>query len=223
MSSTLDIIQQLISLLKAYEKEEKKITLNGFVSFLARNQKPTPQSSKVSSATSLMESYGNTGASIAFHLTRLNKYAKYYVKEVFDGFALINGDDFGFLAALIEHESMSKTDLIVYNVHEVPSGMEVIKRLLKKGLIKEDISSKDRRIRLLSATDLGKNTFFQATQRMQQVAKIIPGDLNDQEQESLLELIKRLDCYHEDIYKSQKEKSLKSILSSSSSKTNELN
>ena len=163
------------------------------------------------SATALLTSYDDPRTLLAFHVNRLGKYAKYYIKDALKGTELVTADDFGFLASLVEKGEMSKSSLITYNVHEVPSGMEVIKRLLQRGLIKERVDPEDRRMKLLSVTDRGMQQFFLLTQRMQRVASIVGGKLSEDELVHLNELLGRLDHFHERIYQDQKDYDLETI------------
>ncbi len=220
MDKRLELISKILPHIDGFMDQQSDGSFHDFLAYLSE-QKVQPEGvtkkteaiqDDSSSATSLMQAYQDHGASLAFHLNRLGKYAKYYVKEGFKETALLNADDLGFLASVMEHESISKTALIAYNVHEVPSGMEVIRRLVRKGLLQERVNKDDRRVKMISATEAGKMAFFQAIQCMRPIGRLICGKLSEEELQVLNELLARLDHFHEDIYRSQKAYDLEQIL-----------
>lgn len=201
MNDTLKLIETLGPYLAEYVNSGKPIDAKSFAAFL--QEQHWEKEALTSESINLIHGYNQNGVTIAFHLNRLNKYAKYYIKEALKDSDLLNADDFGFLATVIERQPISKSEVIAFNVHEVPSGMEVIKRLLKNGLIREEIDLNDRRIKMLFATELGMGTLFQTTAKLQKVAKIVVGKLSEDEQRTLIELMQRLDHFHEDIYQNE--------------------
>jgi DNA-binding MarR family transcriptional regulator len=221
MDRRLELIKQLLPQVDAFVKADAQGGVDDFIAYLHEMKELKPDRSAAkrtveeeneASAIALMNSYQDHGASLAFHLNRLGKYAKYYVKEGFKGTALINADDFGFLASVMEHKEISKSALIAYNVHEIPSGMEVIRRLIKKGLLQERVNKDDRRVKMISATELGQATFFEAMQRMRPIAQLVCGKLSDSELEQLNALLGRLDHFHEQIYLTQKDENIAQII-----------
>lgn len=218
MDPRLNLLTALMPLIDSFCEEQKDQGLSGFASYLQsyaempgkHRSEEDPTTDR--SAIELMDTYDDQGASLAFHLNRLGKYAKYYVKEGFKGTELLNADDFGFLATVVERGEVSKSALIIYNVHEVPSGMEVIKRLLKKDLLQERVDREDRRVKMISATEKGRAVFFDAIQRMQPIARLVCGKLSEQEVRALNMLLSKLDHFHEHIYKTEKDYNIERIL-----------
>ena len=210
MNSAVNLIEKLLPLIQEFTANEREASLNDFANFLASKTKEIPTAKD--SPIALFESYGNQEASIAFHLNRLGKYAKYYVKDAFKNLELINADDFGFLAAILERPNINKSELISFNAHEVPSGMEVIKRLIKNELIHEKTKLDDRRIKVLNLTEKGRNTFFRATVQMEKVAKIVTSQLSEDEKMLLKNILNKLDKFHENIYFTEKDYDIDNIL-----------
>jgi MarR family transcriptional regulator, lower aerobic nicotinate degradation pathway regulator len=210
MNSAVNLIENLLPLIEEFTANKREASVSDFTNFLTSKTKET--SSVKDSPIALFESYGNQEASIAFHLNRLGKYAKYYVKDAFKNLELINADDFGFLAAILERPDINKSELISFNAHEVPSGMEVIKRLIKNGLIHEKTKLDDRRIKVLNLTEKGRSTFFQATVQMEKVAKIVTSQLSDAEKMALMNILNKLDKFHENIYFAEKDYDIDNIL-----------
>lgn len=63
--------------------------------------------------------------------------------------------DYQYLYILKEHGEMSKSELITANFMEMSSGIEVVKRLLKKGWINESPHPRDQRAKLIGLTAEG--------------------------------------------------------------------
>lgn len=211
MNPEFEFLEQLLPKLDHYLKTTKSPSLEAFGEYLTQEKTPIQSSSSHHSAFDIMDKHADVNASISFHLSRLGKYAKYYVKEAFKELDLISGDDFGFLATVVEVGPISKTDLIKYNVHEVPSGMEIIKRLTKKGLFIEKVDLNDRRTKVVSITDKGLQLFLRATSALPLVGKLVAAKLDEIEKSHLLALLKRLDQFHETIYQEEKKYDLQSL------------
>lgn len=204
MNAELEILGQLLPKLDAYLKTTKSPSIQEFESYLTQKHKHKENLSNEHSAVSMMDKHADLDASISFHINRLGKYAKYYIKEAFKEVELIGGDDFGFLATVVEVGSIKKTDLIKFNVHEVPSGMEIIKRLTKNGLFQEKVDINDRRTKVVSATEKGIEVFLKATSVLPMVGALVSAKLNEVEKNNLLILLKKLDQFHETVYQNEK-------------------
>lgn len=211
MNTAVKIIEKLLPFIDEYTANGNEPSMIDFANFLVTKTAAT--SHKKESPIDLFDSYGNNEASIAFHLNRLGKFAKYYVKDAFKNLEIINADDFGFLAAIIEKPNINKSELISFNAHEIPSGMEVIKRLIKNELIHEKVNLEDRRIKVLNITEKGRRLFIEATIQMEKVAKIVTSQLSVEEKRELKNILNKLDKFHENIYNSEKDYDIDNILS----------
>jgi DNA-binding MarR family transcriptional regulator len=208
---SLEFLQTLLPDITVYVEQSGAPSAEGFADFIKNKQKIVQVPSDAESAIALMKGYDNTSASIAFHVARLGKYAKYYVKDALKHTPLLGMDDFGFLASVVENGELNKSALIAYNVAEVPTGMDIIKRLIKNELLEEVVNQADRREKLVHATDLGKRVFFSATLGMAKVGGVVCGNLNEVEKKELLALLERLDHFHEKIYRENKQYDIDAI------------
>lgn len=207
----LEFLQTLLPEITEYVEQADQASAQGFADFLKGKTQISSATAEADSAIALMKGYDNTSASISFHLARLGKYAKYYVKDALKHTPLLGMDDFGFLASVVENGELSKSALIAYNVAEVPTGMDIIKRLVKNELLEEVVNKADRREKLVHATELGKQTFFRATQGIAKVGSVLCGQLNEVEKKELLTLLERLDHFHEKIYRENKQYDIDAI------------
>jgi DNA-binding MarR family transcriptional regulator len=66
-------------------------------------------------------------------------------------------------------------------VHEKPTGLEVIKRLIKHGLLNERNDENDKRSKRVFLTDKGQALFYATVEQLNKVALIVSGDLTKDE------------------------------------------
>lgn len=108
----------------------------------------------------------------------------------------------------MDYDSLTKTELIEKNAHEKQTGSEIIKRLVKNGLISENPDPEDKRSVRVSVTEKGKETFYKAMKDITVISKIMCGKLSDSEKESLLDSLKKLNTFHHNIYLNYKEENI---------------
>ena len=86
------------------------------------------------------------------------------------------------------------------------SGMGVIKRLLKKGIIEEFPNPDDKRGKFLRLTKKGKEAVEGGYQKAPMAANLVSKNLNEKEKKRLLHLLKKLDSFHYPIYLNENQK-----------------
>ncbi len=155
---------------------------------------------------------GDDKAQVTQLLYLMYKYLKFYLKKGFEDSPLAGPDDFGFLAALMMEGKLQKNSLIEMNTLEFSSGMEVIRRLERRGLISSSIDPEDRRARLVEITELGLATFLNILPTINQVGTLATANLNDEERKQLLGLLHKLNHFHNPIFHEAKKASVSEIL-----------
>jgi DNA-binding MarR family transcriptional regulator len=143
----------------------------------------------------------------------LNRYAKLLIKKGLQDFPELVNEDFTYLYSLMGCESMTKMQLIEKNIHEKPTGLEVIKRLLKHKIIGERDDENDKRSKRVFLTAKGKGIFFQTLSQMGEVSKIISGNLTASEKIQLFNLLKKLDDFHNPLFLEHKHKTINELTS----------
>jgi DNA-binding MarR family transcriptional regulator len=159
------------------------------------------------------DEYRNTKSDISILIVLMSHYAKWYIKKVIRESDLQTPDEFSFLITLMTYENLSKSELITKQVMEKTSGTEVIRRLIKRGLIAESADENDKRSIRVSITQSGREEILRILPLMSKVTKIVVGNLRVEEINSLSYLLKKLDYFHNDIYINKRENSLSEILS----------
>ena len=77
-------------------------------------------------------------------------------------------------------------------MHEKPTGLEVIKRLIKHGLVNERNDENDKRSKRVFLTDKGQALFYATVEQLNKVALIVSGDLTQDEKKQLYPLLKKI-------------------------------
>jgi DNA-binding MarR family transcriptional regulator len=96
---------------------------------------------------------------------------------------------------------------------EKTSGSEVIRRLIKRGLIAETADHNDKRSIRVAITKSGRNEILRIIPLMSQVSDIVVGNLSNEEINTLSYLLKKLDYFHNDIYINKRGQPFSEILS----------
>jgi DNA-binding MarR family transcriptional regulator len=159
------------------------------------------------------DEYRNTTSDISILIVLMNHYAKWYIKKVLRESHLQTPDEFSFLITLMTYDSLSKSELITKQVMEKTSGSEVIRRLIKRGMIAETADQNDKRSKMVSITKFGREEILKILPLMSQVSEIIVGNLSSEEIKTLAYILKKLDYFHNDIYLNKRGKSLSDISS----------
>jgi MarR family transcriptional regulator, lower aerobic nicotinate degradation pathway regulator len=216
-----DLLKEIVESLQRFEQESesKNGSLKDFGLWLSEQQKADYVSHNgVMQGSNLVPEDIKLTADqpevvIGKLLIFLSRYLKIYFKKGLEGSLLTTGDDFSYLATLLNKGSLTKTELILLSAHEKTSGMEVIKRLLINDLIEQSDDEKDKRSKRITLTQKGMGVLMQSFEAMEKVGKITSGDLTNQEKNQLVYLLKKLDNFHNDIYLNHREKDLDEILS----------
>ena len=138
----------------------------------------------------------------------LNRFAKLYIKKALADSELVSVEDLHFLLMVNHKKSIKKSELIYSHMLEMPTGIEVINRLLKKGLIEDFTDPDDKRSKRVKMTAKGEELLRKMLEKMGKVATILIGNLSAQQKITFLALIEQLTHYHSKMIKDEKTKSL---------------
>lgn len=199
------LLEDLLPFLKEYESQNQgeASSIDDFLAWMQK-QREMEVSEEEAKAQQL-------NGNISRYIGELYKHAKGYMKKALADTPFVSPDDFAYLATLMHHDSLRKTELIYENIGEVSPGMEVIKRLLKHGFIRDFADPDDGRSRRVAITHQGRQAFFQLLQKMNVAGDIIVGDLSISERLTLLSMLKRLRRFHQDIFDDARNDSLLAI------------
>lgn len=198
------LIHELLNLVETLEKDNdgREVSMQDFASYLvSRVGGSLGELERSDKRFGKEEQYAQSMAfqldnSIGRLFVYMSRYAKSYIKKALEGTSLQTSEDFTAMAILLTHDHLSKTELISYNLQEKTSGMEVIRRLIAAGLVKQWDNEEDKRGKHIAITDEGRKMLYQVFVEMGHVGKMVTGDLSDTEKLNLLYLLQKLENFH---------------------------
>jgi len=149
---------------------------------------------------------------ISQHLLFLYRYIKFYAKHIFVHSKIRTVEEFGMMMTVMQHQQISKSDLIKKNVMEKSSGIEIINRLIKSELLIQKQNPNDNRSQLIMLSEFGRIAIFQLFEKMDTLGKIATGELSEFEKHQMAELLKKLDHFHYENYHNKQLKELDDYL-----------
>ena len=197
MKSSFDIIKDIVNWLEEYQKGEHtdELSLESFIFWLNSRlfSESFAEKSKQSSEMLDME--------LSFLLVMQSRYYKTYAKRVLGESELTSPDGFSFLYHLSHTDSFRKMELIKMHHLEPPSGIEVLKRLLKKGFIAESDDAEDKRAKRISITGKGKKELQSIIPKMKEVFHLMTAELSLNEKLHAIGFLKQMNDFHSGIGK----------------------
>lgn len=215
MTQKYQLLHDLLTQLEAYEdaSQHQDMSLMGFSGWLNRQLVyPTPTHVAPPDEDALEEAKDSQSeTALTILIGYLYRYTKHYTKKALDDTLLSTFDDFAFLATLSYQDSMTKTELIQQHILEITSGIEIIKRLTKNGLLEAFADPNDRRSKRVRLTEAGKEVLTEVMVKMDDVAHIVSGDLKIEDRALLLSLLHKLNDFHALIHMTDRKSDLTSI------------
>lgn len=145
-----------------------------------------------------------TDSIISKYLIFMNRYAKMYGKWFLQESGITNLDEFSLLIYLFPNNTASKMELIEKNVMEKNTGIEMLNRLIKKKLLIQQTDGTDKRTKILTLSNEGRELLLNSFQQMNHLAKTVTGNLADNEKMQLVHLLEKLHLYHLQQYMTKK-------------------
>jgi len=136
----------------------------------------------------------------ANYINKLNKYVKAYVKPLLHDTKLTNSDEFSILSLISQMDRPTKREVCMANAMELSTGIDMIRRLLKAGYIREQPHENDARAKRLTLTKNGDELLAIMYMRLSNIKQKVLADLNRNEKKELLRILEYLNHYHEKIY-----------------------
>jgi MarR family transcriptional regulator, lower aerobic nicotinate degradation pathway regulator len=192
LKNSYKLLSDLIPLIADYEATNQKMEMKGFLHFASQKTMASPQL-----PDQLDDNMQMMSNQIGFYLNYLYRFFKNYTKSALRNSPISSPDDFVFMATLSRAPSMRKTDLIKINMMEMPSGIEVIKRLVKYKLVSEFDDPDDKRSVQIKLTDKGKKELGKIFVEMNIVGNVLIGNLQKNEIKQLHALLDKLFNHHQ--------------------------
>lgn len=208
---SLNLIIELLKEVKDFEEKNHRnnITVEDFRNFL--NEKFYQQENPANLSAKFNINANDFENEITKQVLLLGRYAKQLLRRGLENHENLSNEDFTYLYRLMDYDSLTKTQLIEKNGHEKQSGIEIIKRLTKNGLISESPDADDKRSVRISVTAKGKNVFKESMDDITRVSKLMCGTLSNEEKDQFLENLKKLNIFHNTIYLNKKTESIEEL------------
>ncbi|NRB63578.1 MAG: winged helix DNA-binding protein [Saprospiraceae bacterium] len=194
------LLEDLIDVLKQYEEENGSANLSEFSAWLFEQQHQKAADADLQGSPYI---HHELNESIMQQLVDIYQHARHYIKTALKSTPLKGIFDFSFLTSLDELGDLRKSDLIHYNTVEFSPGMEVIRRLIRNGLIEDYDDPNDGRSKKVRLTINGKKTLEQVKPTMSKVYHIVAGNLSLREKRNTLSGIRKLTHFHQPIWEQQ--------------------
>lgn len=192
MKSSLKILKEIVHWLEEYQNENHSddSNLRSFIIWLNSRLFSAGKFGKARHSPELLD------MELSFLLVMQSRYYKTYAKKVLGESELASPDGFSFLYHLNHTDSFRKMELIKMHHLEPPSGIEVLKRLLNKGLIEEYDDADDRRAKRIKITDKGKKELQVVMPKMSEVFRLMTAELSLNEKLHMLAFLKQMNDFH---------------------------
>jgi DNA-binding MarR family transcriptional regulator len=211
------LLLELIGLVGEFEdslKEDQEAALPDFLGFL--NARDASGGITIRDLTGgqeqkMVDNHSTPEIEISRLISVMYRYAKGYIKKALKNSVIQTADEFTFIIILMTHTSLSKTELISKNIMEKTTGTEVIKRLVKRGLIEQFNDTQDKRSQQVAVTKKGREEIYAVLPNMTVVSTIVSGNLTVSEKNTLAYLLKKLDYHHHELYTNKKDEDLNDL------------
>lgn len=132
---------------------------------------------------------------------KLYRYTNIYIKKALQDLPLSSIDEAIYLEIIARAHTPRKSDVIHEALSEFPSGIDIIKRLLKYGLVEELPDAEDRRSKRLRLTPAGHDMLLETRKRLGRASQLAFGTLSEGEMAEMIPLLFRLEQHHANHYK----------------------
>lgn len=202
----------LVQLIKQYEEYKQSITndlqgdsLTGFLLFMNKRLGKTGDNG-IDFGISSWENFNRqtlTEMASAF-IGKMGRYVDNYARKAMPKTQVASIEEFTYLIVMLQERSMTKSELINHNAHQITTGTEIIKRLISKGYLEQTDDLRDKRSVRVSITDKGRLAVYSTASTTKSLSTIATGILSDEELLFLVNTLRKLDDFHKEIFQESK-------------------
>ena len=190
-----NLLKELIAIVDEFDfKKEPISSANELISKLYKDLKKDEDKKLLLHTKSPNVNLNNE---IGRYITRMNRFASIYAKEILKDLPYVSLNDFGFVALLHANQQLSKSALIKLVLMDKSPGMEIIKRLVSKNVMEEFENPDDKRSKMLRLTDYGKEVVVLSYEKMSGLSSSLLADLDEDSKFEILKIMKYLDDFHQ--------------------------
>ena len=199
------LLKELLPYIEKYESRNGPEVLSPVADFSSWLQKEMAGEVRIKDTRAGNESLETTRRSedvrttISKMVYMMYRYARFYTKKAMVNSEISSLDDFALLVTLRSHKSVIKGELIKMFVLEKTTGIEIVNRLIRNGLAKQEDSEEDKRNKKIAITEKGKKELNIIFAELAKTSEIVTGNLEDEEQLELIRLLTKLDRFHHEL------------------------
>lgn len=175
-------LNELIRHFAEYAENYKEQDLESFAFWLLKRK----ESKKETDESQLNRDLG-------YYINRINRYGKYLSKYFLEETAITSLDEFSFLTVVKVLGKPSKSEVYEATITELTTGQQMMRRLVKLGLIGEEVDAKDKRMKRVFLTKKGEETQKLAFEQIGKECNLKFGEINMESKKELLKTLKELD------------------------------
>jgi len=181
---------ELLNLWAKYEEENPKADLAQFCQTYLLSQEPNPNS-----ATFWQSPVPPDRASLLIKLIgRIAKLHTLHALAAFKECGINSFDEFLYLSSVAYTANLKKTDVISAHFNELSSGLLILDRLKKSGLILEQGDAIDKRTKRLTITKKGQSQLETCYQKLNEVNQMYFGELEKDQVDLCIQLLQPIEA-----------------------------
>ncbi len=142
-------------------------------------------------------------------LSFITRAAHAYYNKAFESIPEIRQkEDFFFLNIIGNKDASRKTDIINQQFLGLSTGIETLNRLISQELVTERPDPADKRAKLLTITEKGRETLNRCYAMTQKVNDILLHDMNDEDVRLCIQLLRKTEARHSALFFEMRDKPL---------------
>ena len=186
-------IIELIKNFDEFSKSERETDLKTFALWLFRKEGEKDNQISSDDSTEL-------DRKINYFLGRYNRYSKYYVRKTLQDLPIKSVDEFWILNYVYINGKPTKSETYDATITELSLGTKIVKRLIDFKLIVESADPNDKRTKILSITEYGKEVRNEVFKRLGEDSVFKLSIIEKNDKLNLLETLQKLENYHNKIF-----------------------
>lgn len=132
---------------------------------------------------------------VAYLLWRLNKILRVYKKPIFDTEGLKSQDEFAILSHIYKVGECTKKEAVETHFIDRSTGIDMIKRLVRRGMLTDRVCPQDRRARLIQLSSDGEALLHRIYSRLVDIPEMLI-NMTHLEKEAFLQQLEEMNKVH---------------------------
>lgn len=195
MNNKNELLKELVDEWSLYTESDRPLTLTDFSKWISDRYvlvKDSPLPKEVEEEIQ-GESLDNT---VARNLGMLIQISNIWIKITFKGTPFQGFEDYGITQFIMHSGTPTKSMVTEWSMLERSTAFEVIRRLQKLGLLEEFPDANDKRTKRVQITPKGIAALEESDTRVDQISRLIVGDLTEKNKIDFLKQLLNLNAFH---------------------------